>query len=186
MNAQDHSFAGTAHKPTFSKRLTHIGIVFAAIGLLAILLPGWATLAGEILIAWMLLLWGVVGLWFAWEMRPAKEWFYGAILFGLTLLLGLVFLLFPGVGIATLTIVMIIVFLMEGIVSILLGLRISGHLRSWGWMVFSGICSLIVGAIILFGWPETAVWTLGLLLGVNFLSSGLSLIMLGKNVKETL
>ena len=99
-------------------------------------------------------------------------------------MLGLAFLLFPGVGITTLTIVMMLVFLVEGVVSILLGLRMSGNLRHWGWMLFSGACSLIVGLIIMMGWPETAVWTLGLLLGINFLSTGLSLIMLARSARK--
>jgi uncharacterized membrane protein HdeD (DUF308 family) len=185
METPDHAPANAILTPVFSRRLTIIGYVFAAIGVLAILLPAWATLAGALVIAWMLTLWGVAGLWFVWEMRPAREWRYGAVVFAITLLLGLVFLLFPGVGIETLTIIMMMVFLMEGIVSILLGLRMSGHRRNWGWMIFSGLCSLIVGVIILIGWPETAVWTLGLLLGANFFSTGLSLIMLGKATKET-
>lgn len=184
MNTLDHLPAGAIRTTGPSKRLVLVGIVFAVIGVLAIALPAWATLAGELLIAWMLTLWGAAGLWFAWEMRSVREWRYAATAFGITLLLGLAFLLFPGIGIATLTIVMMVVFLVEGIVSILLGLRMSAGLRNWGWMVFSGLCSLIVGVIILFGWPETAVWALGLLLGVNFLTNGLALIMLGKSAKD--
>ena len=184
MNITDNSAGRTALVTTVSKRLKVVGVVFAVIGVLAILLPSWATLAGELLVAWMLTLWGIVGLWFAWEMRPAKEWRYATIGFGITLGLGLIFLLFPGIGIQTLTIVMMVVFLMEGIVSILLGLRMSGQRTNWGWMIFSGACSLIIGAIILFGWPETATWTLGMLLGVNFLSTGISLVMLGKTAKD--
>ncbi|QEA39514.1 hypothetical protein FGL86_10790 [Pistricoccus aurantiacus] len=184
MNTLDHSHRDASLKPDFSKRLLSIGIVFAVIGALAILLPAWATLAGELVIAWMLVLWGALGLWFARAMRPAREWRYAAAAFGVTLLLGLAFLLFPGVGIATLTIVMMLVFLMEGVVSILLGLRMSSNLRHWSWMIVSGVCSLIVGLFILIGWPETAVWTLGLLLGVNFLSTGLSLIMLARAAKK--
>lgn len=184
MNTLDHSPGRAIRKPESRKRLTVIGIVFVVIGMLAILLPALATLASEILIAWTLLLWGAVGLWFAWEMRPASEWRYAAGAFGITLLLGLVFLLFPRVGIETMTVLMIVVFLMEGVVSILLGLRLSGQLRNWGWMAFSGLCSLIVGLVILIGWPGTATWTLGLLLGVNFLTTGLSLVMLGKMAKE--
>ncbi len=184
MNTTDHSPQSAIHKPDVLKRLKMVGIVFVIFGILAVLLPAWATLAGELVVAWMLTLWGAVGLWFAWEMRPAKEWRYAAFAFGLTLLLGLVFLLLPQVGIETLTIVMMVVFLAEGVVSILLGLRMSSQVKNWGWMIFSGLCSLIIGGIILFGWPETAIWVLGMLLGVNFLSTGISLIMLAKAAKD--
>ena len=122
MNTRQYSPASARLAPVLSRRLMILGLVFAAIGALAILLPAWATLAGEMLVAWMLTLWGAVGLWFAWEMRPAKEWRYAGVAFAITLLLGLMFLLFPGVGIETLTIVMMVVFLMEGVVSILLSM----------------------------------------------------------------
>jgi uncharacterized membrane protein HdeD (DUF308 family) len=161
-----------------------IGGVFIALGAVALVLPTWATLAGELLIAWMLVLWGAIGLWFAWEMRPSKEWRYAGVMFGITLFLGLVFSLFPGFGIETLTIILMMIFLFEGVISVLLGLRLSARFRNWGWMVFSGLCSLAIGVIILIGWPETAVWAIGMLMGANFLSTGLALIMLGKMAKD--
>lgn len=169
--------ATAARRLVFSRRLGAVGIVFLALGVGAVLVPTWATFAAEQLLAVILTAWGAVGLWFAWEVRGAREWLYLGVGFGAGFLLGLGFLLFPGVGVEALTIVLMVVFLIEGIVSILLGLRISASSRRWGWMVFSGLCSLGIGVMILIGWPETALWTLGLLLGVNFLSSGLALVM---------
>jgi len=57
---------------------------------------------------------------------------------------------------------------MESILSIRPGLRMSGHRKNRGWIIFSGACAPIVGAIIVFGWPEAAAWTLSMLLEVNF------------------
>lgn len=165
-----------------TRRLTLVGAAFAAIGVLAILLPTLATLTAELLVAALFALWGGVGLWFAWEMQPAPEWRYAAAVFGLLLLAGIVFMIFPVAGVAALTILMMISFLMEGILSVIFGLRSSSHLANWGWLIFSGVCSLIIGLVILIGWPGTARWMLGLLMGVNFLSSGLSLIMLGRAI----
>jgi uncharacterized membrane protein HdeD (DUF308 family) len=176
------SLDGTFVQQNYS-RLTIIGAVFAAIGVIAILLPTVATFAAELLVAWMFILWGGAGLWFAWEMRSAPEWRYGAVAFALMLIAGLIFAVFPVAGIETLTVLMMISFLMEGVVSVLLGLRSSVHMSNWGWLIFSGACSLIVGIVILIGWPGTATWTLGLLMGINFLSTGLSLIMLGRSIK---
>ena len=161
------------------RRMRMIGAVFFVIGAISIFLPTLATLAAESLVAAMLVLWGAAGFWLVWEMRFAPEWRYGAVVFALMFLAGLSFILFPVAGIETLTILMMISFLMEGIVFILFGLRSSARLANWGWLIFSGACSLIVGLIIMIGWPGTAAWTIGLLLGVNFLSTGLSLVMFG-------
>lgn len=183
MNTNTASSLDGTYVPQNTSRLTIVGAVFAAIGVIAVLLPTVATFAAELLVAWMFILWGGAGLWFAWEMRSAPEWRYGAVVFGLMLIAGLIFAVFPVAGIETLTVLMMISFLMEGVVSVLLGLRSSSHMANWGWLIFSGACSLIVGIVILIGWPSTATWTLGLLMGINFLSTGLSLIMLGRSIK---
>lgn len=178
MNAPDPAQSGKAPAGRSFRRLRLVGWIFVAMGASAILLPVAATVAAEALVAWLLVIWGVAGLWFAWEMRPAPEWRYGAATFALTLALGLVFALFPRAGIETLTIVMVLAFLMEGVVSILLGLRTSARAANWGWLVVNGLCSLAVGVIVLIGWPGTAAWSLGLLMGLNFLTTGISLLML--------
>jgi hypothetical protein len=59
---------------------------------------------------------------------------------------------------------------------------------SWGWMLASGIVDLILAALIIKGWPSTASWALGLILGVNLFSSGLAVIMValaGKTLVQT-
>ena len=165
------------------QNLRVVGISLAVIGVLAILLPHIATFGAEILVAWMLTIWGALGLWFSWAIRPAPEWRYGFGAFGLLFLVGVAFVLFPHAGIAVLTVLMMLSFLSEGILSILFGLRSSDHVANWGWLVFSGLCSFAAGIVILFGWPWTAGWTLGLLLGLNFLSTGLSLVMLARPTK---
>ncbi|MGZ9810728.1 HdeD family acid-resistance protein [Pseudoroseicyclus sp. H15] len=162
------------------RNLRLAGIVMAAIGALAILLPHIATFGAEILVAWMLTIWGAVGLWLSWAIRPTPEWRYGFAACGLVFVAGLALVLFPLAGIAALTVLMMLSFLIEGILSILFGLRSSAHVSNWGWLVFSGLCSFAAGGVILFGWPWTASWTLGLIMGLNFLSTGLSLLMLAR------
>lgn len=165
---------------TSFKHLRLVGIILAVLGVLAILLPSVATFGAELLVAWMLTLWGGVGLWFSWAIRPAPESRYGFVAFGLLFAVGVALVLFPLAGIAALTVLMMLSFLMEGILSILFGLRTSAHVSNWGWLVFSGLCSFAAGMVILFGWPWTASWTLGLMMGLNFLSTGLSIIMLSR------
>ena len=150
---------------------------YAALAL-AILMPHIATFGAEILVAWMLTTWGALGLWFSWAIRPTPEWRFGFAAFGLLFLVGVALVVYPVAGIATLTVLMMLSFLMEGILSILFGLRSSAHVSNWGWLVFSGLCSFAAGVVILFGWPWTASWTLGLMMGLNLLSTGLALVML--------
>ncbi|MBB3985885.1 uncharacterized membrane protein HdeD (DUF308 family) [Sagittula marina] len=165
------------------KHLRLVGVILAGLGVLAILLPNIATFGAELLVAWMLTLWGAVGLAFSWAIRPAPEWRYGVAAFGLLFVVGAALALFPVAGVAALTLLMMLSFLMEGLLSILFGLRSSAHVSNWGWLVFSGLCSFAAGVVILFGWPWTASWTLGLMLGLNFLSTGLSVVMLANSAR---
>lgn len=154
------------------------GLIFTVLGILAIVVPAAATLATELLVAWLLIFSGAAGLIFSWNIRAAFDWWYTALLFLLTLVLGLIFLFFPAAGIATLTLLLVALFLVEGVVSLLLAFRVRSHIANWGWLLFSGVASLLIALIILSGWPGSAAWAIGLLVGINLLSTGIALIML--------
>jgi uncharacterized membrane protein HdeD (DUF308 family) len=155
-----------------------VGGIFIILGFMAIVLPIWATLAVEQLVAGLLLVWGAAGIGFALSMRPMSEWRITAATFAMVLVIGAIFLVFPQDGVATLTFILIAAFLIEGVVSILFALRLRETMPQWGWMLFSGLAALLLGLMILSGWPGTKAWTLGLLVGLNFLTSGVSLIAL--------
>jgi uncharacterized membrane protein HdeD (DUF308 family) len=169
---RDHTPGGSPHN------LILVGGIFIILGFMAIVLPIWATLAVEQLVAGLLLVWGAVGIGFALSMRPLSEWLFTAVTFAMILVIGATFLIFPQDGVATLTFILIAAFLVEGVVSILFALRLREAMPQWGWMVFSGLAALLLGLMILSGWPGTKAWTLGLLVGLNFLTSGISLIAL--------
>lgn len=160
------------------------GIVFTLLGVIAIILPGAATLATELLVGWLLLLGGIAGLYYSWNMRNTDGWWQTGLIFLLTTLLGLLFLLFPAVGITTLTLLLISLFFVEGVLSLLYAWRLREETRAWGWLVFSGVCSLLVALIILSGWPGSSIWAIGLLVGINLLSSGISLIVVALSARK--
>jgi uncharacterized membrane protein HdeD (DUF308 family) len=164
--------------------LTLIGGIFVILGVMAIILPVWATFAVEQLVAGLLLVWGAAGIGFAVSMRPLPEWRISAGLSVMILALGTIFLIVPQDGIETLTLVLIAAFLLEGVLSVLFAFRIRDSMRQWGWMALSGLVSVLVGLMILSGWPGTETWTLGLLFGLNFLTTGASLIALAMAVKS--
>jgi uncharacterized membrane protein HdeD (DUF308 family) len=59
----------------------------------------------------------------------------------------------------------------------------------WGWMLASGIADLILAGIIIAGWPGTATWALGLIVGVNLITSGAAITMValaGRSLVKTL
>src|SRR6266446_4107024 len=153
------------------------GILLLVFGLLAVAMPNIATLAVEIFVGWLFLIAGIfrgVSVWHARQM-PGCGWSMLSAL--LAVLLGLILVARPLAGVLTLTMVLIAFFILEGITAIIIAVQHRDHLRSWGWVLFSGVIDLLLGWLIWQGWPSSASWAIGLLVGINMVFLGLSLLM---------
>ena len=84
---------------------------------------------------------------------------------------------FPFTGIITLTILLAALFLAEGVLEVILAFRVRPH-EGWGWLLLSGLVAIAVGALIAAELPGSAVWAIGLLAGVNLISTGVSFVVL--------
>ena len=82
---------------------------------------------------------------------------------------------FPLAGIVTLTILLALMFILEGIMKIVLGLSLKPA-DGWFWVILSGVVGVLVGGLLISGLPGTATWAIGLLVGINFLFAGWSFI----------
>lgn len=152
-----------------------IGIVLVVLGTLAILMPQISTLAVELIIGWLFLLSAFVYAWSAFSLRGGWR-IVGAIGMALlSLAVGLLLLLNPLRGILTLTLIMAAFFFAGGAVKVWSAVS-NRHVQGWWWGAISGVASLVIGIVILGGWPGTATWALGLLLGIDLLFSGWALI----------
>jgi len=153
------------------------GILLMVFGLLAVAMPNTATLAVEIFVGWLFFIAGIfraVSVWHARQM-PGFGW---SMLSGLlAVLLGLILIARPLAGVLTLTMVLIAFFILEGITAIVVAVQHREHLRSWGWVLFSGIVDLLLAYLIWAGWPNSTDWAIGLLVGINMVFLGLSLLM---------
>jgi uncharacterized membrane protein HdeD (DUF308 family) len=160
------------------------GVILILLGCAALLLPLIAGLAIAILFGWLFLLLGATGLASTFAMRQAPGFWWSLISAILTLLLGGLLLFFPGLGLVSLTYLLIAFFVAEGIVTILYALE---HRRDmsqrWGWMLLSGIVDLFVAFIILIGLPGSFAWALGLIVGINLLFGGAAMISMALAAK---
>ena len=154
------------------------GIVLVVLGGAAIVLPVIATITFTILIGWLFLISGAVGLITTLWMHnrvPGFGWSLLSALIGI--IAGVLLLIWPLTGVLSLTLVLGAFFVVEGVASIMYAFEHRNQLSGrWGWMLVSGIIDLIIAAIIIAGWPGTAAWALGLLVGINLLFGGAALI----------
>lgn len=158
------------------------GIIFAILGFLAVALPGISTLSVELFIGWLLIFGGIFQLYRTFKSSSHSPGYVGYLLTGfLYLIFGILLIIFPIAGVFSLTILLMIFFIAEGIAKIILGAQLRPF-RRWGWFILNGVLALIMAVIIWAGWPGTAFWVLGLLVGINMIFFGISLIFLALGI----
>lgn len=153
------------------------GVILVLLGFAAIIVPPIAGLMATVMLGWIFLVAGIVGLIATFRARQAPG-------FGWALLSGLVALLAGGAllwsplhGLVTLTLVLIAFFIVDGILVIFLALAHRRELSGkWEWMLVNGIVDLILAGIVISGLPGTLVWALGLLVGIDMVFGGAALI----------
>lgn len=161
------------------------GVVLLVLGTTAIALPLLATLALTILIGWLLLVSGVMGLIATFMMRQAPGFWWSLISGLLALVVGVLLLARPVSGAFSLTIVLVAFFIIEGVASIMFSLDHKRELSGkWGWMLVSGVIDLVLTLMIFTGLPSTAAWAIGLLVGINMVFGGWALIAMALHARK--
>src|ERR1700726_1538355 len=161
------------------------GIVLLVLGILAIIVPPIATIAVEVLIGWLLLLSGIVGLIATLRTRGAPGFGWSLLSALLGVVAGIVLLAWPLSGALSLTMILTVFLVLEGVVSILYALEHKRELSGrWGAMLFSGVVDLFLAGIIFAGLPGTAAWAIGLLVGINLVFGGSALIAMALHARN--
>ncbi|HWZ37300.1 MAG TPA: HdeD family acid-resistance protein [Bradyrhizobium sp.] len=153
------------------------GILLAVLGLAAMIVPPLASLAVTIFLGWMFLVTGVAGLVMTYWARAMPGYWWSLISAALAVLAGIILLARPMQGVLTLTIVVGAYFLAEGIATIMYALdhrrELSGR---WSWLLIAGLMDILIAFFIIAGLPGSAEWAIGLLVGINLLFGGATLI----------
>jgi len=153
------------------------GIVLVVLGLAAILVPLVASLAITIVLGCMFLVSGIVQFILTFSARhlPGFGWsLFSALLAAAA---GIVLLMWPVQGIVSLTIVVGVYFVMEGVATVMYALDHRKQLsQRWALLVAAGLVDLLIAAIIITGLPGSASWAIGLLVGINLVFGGAALI----------
>ncbi len=161
------------------------GVALIVLGVLAIAAPLFATIAVEIYIGWLFLIAGIVGLIAMFYADDIAAFLWTLVTAALSLCLGVLLLYKPGAGAVALTLALTAFFAAEGLFQVVTSLAYRKALPdAWGWLLASGACDLVLVAIIVAGWPLSAAWMLGLLAGVNLLTSGCAIVMVAFATRE--
>jgi uncharacterized membrane protein HdeD (DUF308 family) len=153
------------------------GILLAILGLAAMIVPPLASLAVTIFLGWMFLVTGIAGLVISFWAREMPGFWWSLISAALAVLAGGILLARPMQAVLTLTIVMGAYFLAEGVATIMYALEHRKELSArWSWMLVAGLMDILIAFFIIAGLPGSAEWAIGLLVGINLLFGGATLI----------
>src|SRR5689334_19493714 len=153
------------------------GILLAVLGLAAMIVPPLASLAVTIFLGWMFLISGIGGLIVTFWARQMPGFWWSLFSAALAVLAGLILIAKPMQGVLTLTIVVGAYFLAEGVATIMYALEHRRELSErWSWLLASGLMDILIAFLIISGLPGSAEWAIGLLVGINLVLGGASLV----------
>jgi len=153
------------------------GILMLILGMLAVALPNISTLEIELLVGWLLIVGGFFRAATIFGKRHMPGFWWSLLSAALAVALGTILIARPLQGVITLTIVMTVFFVIEGVAAVLIALEYRRYLRNWSWTLLSGLINLVLAYLIWNGWPSTATWVIGLYVGINLIFLGVQLIM---------
>ncbi len=159
------------------------GILLIVFGMVAIGSPALAAVAVNAVIAWLIVLAGVVHIVLAFQSHGAGSVIWKLLVGVAYVAFGAYLIVHPLMGVVALTLMLASLFLIEGILDIILFFKMR-PLQGSSWILIDGIITLLLGVMIYAQWPSSSFWAIGILVGVSMIMSGVSRIMLSLAVRK--
>lgn len=161
-----------------------LGIALLLIGAFASANLYMATVASILYVSAMMLVGGAMELGHAFTVKTWGRflfWLASGLLYAAA---GLIAFLNPTLAKAVMTLMLAILLVASGISRIVAGFG-GRSFGGGGWLVLSGVVTLLTGIVIWAGWPTNSLWVLGLLLSIDLMFQGLSNIAFGLALRNT-
>jgi uncharacterized membrane protein HdeD (DUF308 family) len=162
------------------------GVVLITLGFVAVVAAPLASLAVTIFIGWLFLIGGAVSFVATLLGHRLPGFLWSFLSAAIAIIAGSVLIWWPLRGVLSLTLVLSAFFIIDGIVSIMYSIEYRRHSsNSWGWIMASGIVDLLLAGLIISGLPGSAAWAIGLVVGINFMFGGSSLVVMALRARKT-
>jgi uncharacterized membrane protein HdeD (DUF308 family) len=158
-------------------RLAVLGALLVVAGLVGLVYTGLATLTSMLLFGWLLLIGGFVGLLHAIDSRGTNYFWLGVVVAALNIAAGVVVIRHPQGTAEALTMFAALLFLTGGVFRLVGSVVVRGP--QFGWTLLQGVFGLLLGLLVLFDWPHSSRYVLGLFFSLALLFDGLGLLAMG-------
>ena len=158
-----------------------LGIALIALGTFVIGAPWMGTLASVTFLGVLLVVGGAFEILGAFWSRRWSGFFANLLMGILYLAVGIICLDRPVQAAADLTILIAAFLIVGGLFRVVSA--ISARHAHWGWIFFNGVIDLVLGVMIWRQWPGSALWVIGLFVGIEMLFAGWTWVMLAFALK---
>ncbi len=162
-----------------------IAVLVICAGLLAIILPVIGGLAITVLVGWVLMIVGLLHLFFAFGARSTRTRLWELLLGVLYFVAGVYLIFHPLLGLTTLTLLLAGYLLFKGVLELVQYFQIHPR-RGLTWLILDGIVNIVLAVMIWSQWPFSSLWIIGTLVGISILISGVSRLMLAMEANRAL
>ena len=159
------------------------GVLLIVFGVMAVGSPFLAAVAVSVVVGWLIVLAGIVHLMLAFRAHGAGSMIWKVLVGIAYLCFGGYLIVHPVLGVASLTLLLASLFLIEGILNIVLFVKMR-PLHGSSWMLLDGIITLLLGAMIYMQWPSSSLWAIGTLVGISMIFSGVARVMISLAVRK--
>lgn len=162
-----------------SATITNItGVIFILLGILSIAYPFYSSLGLETLFGALFLVGGIFHLFGAFEDKQRDGYLWNFVVGVLYILAGVYLLSHPLIGLLALTLLLISLFYAQGALTIIFGFQQRKSSHYWVWSVISGLLTIGIATLLLISYPISALWVFGVLVGINLLMFGISILLI--------
>ena len=160
-----------------------LAILMIVAGMIAIAAPLMAGVVIVYIVAWTAIFNGAAQLFYGFRAHSGGRMALEILLGLLYIAAGLFILTHPGGGLLALTLILACFFLVYGVFDLVLAFQMKSH-PGWGWVLFDAIVTILLGGLIWAHWPSSSEWFLGTLVGISFIASGVSRLMLSMAIRR--
>jgi len=178
MNAESNTVQSSRLKPSI-----FWPVIMIVVGLLALSLPIASSIGVARLLGWLLVFGAGFQIIHSFRSEGAGHIAWKVLVALIYLVVGIYFLMHPFMAVAVVTFILAVFFLVEGVVDVFSYFATRGAGAS-SWILVNGIVSIILAVMIWRHWPTSALWVLGVLVGVGLLVTGLSRLMMALAVRR--
>lgn len=168
-----------------ARTILALGIVLVILGALSIMAPWASGLAVQAIVGLLMIGAGIVWTVLSFHAHSWGSGLWEALVGVMSVASGVIMLGHPLISLAVITLVLAAYFTAAGILKIVFAFQ-HKPMRGWGWVLFSGIMSVLLGVLISYQWPFSGVWAIGTLVGVDLMFAGFSLIRIGSVSEDVL